>query len=185
MFGGSFDPVHQGHFHLSKLAIKTLQLSQIWWLVSNQNPLKKKNQEKTVMSRLKNIKDKNKNYKVIPMALELHLNTKYSYDTINILKRRFPRVNFFLIIGADNLLIMHKWYNWKKLFHMCPIVVFDRPNYFYKSISSKAARYFLKNRTSVKCLNKKKINTLPKWAYVKNKLDYNSSSLIRNKYKLI
>ena len=42
------------------------------------------------MRRLKDIKDKNKNYKVIPMALELHLNTKYSYDTINILKRRFP-----------------------------------------------------------------------------------------------
>ena len=71
MFGGSFDPVHKGHFHLSELAIKTLKLKQIWWLVSSQNPLKKKNQQKTVMHRLKDIKDKNKNYKVIPMALEL------------------------------------------------------------------------------------------------------------------
>ena len=58
------------------------------------------------MKRLKDIKDKNKNYKVIPMALELQLNTKYSYDTINILKRRFPRVNFFLIIGADNFILI-------------------------------------------------------------------------------
>ena len=89
------------------------------------------------MRRLKEIKDRNKNYKVIPMDLELQLNTKYSYDTINILKQRFPQVNFFWIIGADNLLIMHKWYNWKKLFYMCPIVVFDRPNYFYKSICTK------------------------------------------------
>ena len=47
------------------------------------------------MRRLKKIKDKNKNYKVIPMALELQLNTKYSYDTISILKKRFPQVNFF------------------------------------------------------------------------------------------
>ena len=179
MFGGSFDPVHKGHFHLSNLAIKTLQLKQIWWLVSTQNPLKEPRQEDSIR-RLKEIKDRNKNYKVIPMALELQLNTKYSYYTISILKKRFPQVNFFWIIGADNLLIMHKWYNWKKLFYMCPVVVFDRPNYFYKSISSKAARYFLKNRMPVKFLNSKTRKSLPKWSYVKNKLDYNSSSLIRN-----
>ncbi len=179
MFGGSFNPVHKGHFHLSNIAIKTLKLKQIWWLVSTQNPLKKNIQEKTVMRRLKEIKDKNKNYKVIPMALEFNLKTKYSYDTIKILKKRFPEVNFFWIIGADNLLIMHKWYNWKKLFYMCPIVVFDRPNYFYKSISSKAAKYFSKNRMPVKHLNSKNKVPLPKWSYVKNKLDYNASSLIR------
>ncbi|MDC3024174.1 nicotinate (nicotinamide) nucleotide adenylyltransferase [Alphaproteobacteria bacterium] len=179
LFGGSFDPVHQGHFHLSNIAIKTLKLKQIWWLVSSQNPLKKKYQEHTVMKRLKEIKEKNKNYKVIPMALEYHLKTKYSYDTIRILKKRFPQVNFFLIVGADNLLILHKWYNWEKLFYMCPIVVFDRPDYFYKSISSKAAIYFLKNRTAIKKLICKRKNSLPKWSYVKNKLDYNSSSLIR------
>ena len=171
--------MHKGHFHLSNVAIKALKLTQIWWLVSSQNPLKKNIPEKTIMHRLKEIKKKNKNYKVIPMALESHLKTKYSYETIHILKKKFPEVNFFLIIGADNLLIMHKWYNWKKIFYMCPVVVFDRPNYFYKSISSKAARYFLKNRTPVKYLNSLKRNCLPKWSYVKNKLDHNSSSMIK------
>ena len=112
------------------------------------------------MERLKKIQHKNKNYKVIPMALELYLNTKYSYDTLKVLKNRFPAVNFFWIIGADNLLILHNWYNWKKLFYMCPIVVFDRPNYFYKSLSSKAAQYFLKNRTPIKYMNCKKKENL-------------------------
>ncbi len=135
--------------------------------------------EKTIITRLKEIKEKNKNYKVIPMALELYLKTEYSYEMLYILKKKFPQVNFFLIIGADNLLIMHKWYNWKKIFYMCPIVVFDRPNYFYKSISSKAARYFLRNRIPVKYLSGFKRNSLPKWSYVKNKLDHNSSSIIR------
>ena len=116
LFGGSFDPVHQGHFHLSNLAIKILQLKQIWWLVSTQNPLKKNQQEKTIMARLQEIKNKNKNHKVLPMALEFDLKTKYSYDTVYLLRKRFPEVNFFFIIGADNLLIMHKWYKWKKLF---------------------------------------------------------------------
>ena len=70
------------------MQLNPYRLSQIWWLVSSQNPFKKKNrQEETVMRRLKEIKDKNKNYKVIPMALRTTLNTKYSYDTINILKK--------------------------------------------------------------------------------------------------
>ena len=131
------------------------------------------------MKRLKKIKEKNKNYKVVPMALEFYLKTKYSYDTIRVLKKRFPGVNFYWIIGADNLHILHKWYNWQKLFYMCPIVVFDRPNFFYKSMSSKAAIFFLKYRIPVKNLYNKKRNLLPKWSYVKSRLDYNSSSLLR------
>ncbi len=171
--------MHKGHFHLSNIAIKTLQLTQIWWLVSTRNPLKSRSQEKTVINRLKNIKLQNKNYKVRPMALELKLRTHYSYDTISFLKKRFPNVNFFWIIGADNLLIMHKWYNWKELFYMCPIVVFDRPNYFYKSVSSKAAKYFWRYRIDIKSL-KNTNNYIPKWSYVKIKLDNTSSSSIRN-----
>ena len=178
LFGGSFDPVHQGHFHISNAAIKSLQLSQIWWLVSTRNPLKKKSQKNTVIERLNNIKIKNKNFKVKPMALELKLGTNYSFETINFLKKRFPNVNFFWIIGADNLLIMHKWYKWKKLFYMCPVVVFDRPNYFYKSICSKAAKYFWYNRIDVKEF-KKNDYCFPKWSYVKIKLDYHSSSSLR------
>tara|TARA_Y100001970_G_scaffold265430_1_gene352996 strand:- start:1443 stop:2006 length:564 start_codon:yes stop_codon:yes gene_type:complete len=178
LFGGSFDPVHKGHFHLSDIAIKSLQLSQIWWLVSTRNPLKSKNQEKSVLDRLKKIKKKNRNYKVHPMALELKLKTYYSYDTISYLKKRFPNVNFFWIIGADNLFILHKWYKWRQLFYMCPIVVFDRPNYFYKSISSKAAKYFWRYRIDIKSLKNSK-SYFPKWSYVKIKLDNSSSSSIR------
>jgi nicotinate-nucleotide adenylyltransferase len=172
--------VHKGHFHLSNIAIKILKLSQIWWLVSSQNPLKNNVPQKTIMHRLQEIKKKNKNYKVKPIALELYLKTEYSYETLYKLKKKFPQVNFFLIIGADNLLIMHKWYNWKKIFYMCPVVVFDRPNYFYKSISSKTAKYFLRNRIPVKYLSSLKRNCLPRWSYVKNKLDYSASSIIKN-----
>ena len=79
--------MHKGHFHLSNIAIKILKLSQIWWLVSSQNPLKKNVPQKTIMHRLKEIKKKNKNYKVIPIALELYLKTEYSYETLYILKK--------------------------------------------------------------------------------------------------
>ena len=178
MFGGSFDPVHPGHFHLSNMAIKNLQLDQIWWLVSTRNPLKTRLQENTVIERLNKIKIQNNNYKVHPMTLELKLKNLYSYDTVNFLKKRFPNVNFFWIIGADNLLIMHKWYKWKKIFYMCPVIVFDRPGYFYKAISSKAAKYFWNYRVDIQHLKKGK-NLIPKWSYIKIKLNNYSSSYLR------
>ena len=181
MYGGSFNPVHKGHFHVSNIAIKMLQLDQIWRLVSTRNPFKSKSLEVTVLDRLDKVKSQNKNYVVRPMALELKIKSVYSYETLIFLKKRFPNVNFFWIIGADNLLIMHKWYNWKKLFYLCPVIVFDRPGYFYKSIGSKAAKYFWKYKLDIKCL-KKNIKNLPKWSYVKIKLDNHSSSSLRNNF---
>ena len=73
--------MHPGHFHISNIAIKALQLKQIWWLVSTQNPLKSKFQKKTVIKRLEKIKEINKNYKTFPMTLELKHKTFYSSYT--------------------------------------------------------------------------------------------------------
>lgn len=179
MYGGSFNPVHEGHFHVSNIAIKMLQLDQIWWLVSTRNPFKSKSLEATVLDRLDQVKSQNKKYVVRPMALELKIKSVYSYETLNFLKKRFPNVNFFWIIGADNLLIMHKWYKWKKIFYMCPVIVFDRPGYFYKAISSKAAKYFWNYRVDIQHLKKGK-NLIPKWSYIKIKLSNYSSSYLRS-----
>ena len=89
-----------------------------------------------------------------------------------------PRVNFFWIMGADNLEAMHKWYNWKKIFYLCPIVVFNRPNYFYKAVSSKASKYFWKYKVNANTLIIKK--TLPLWSILNINLNYSSSTFIRN-----
>ena len=78
------------------------------------------------------------------------------------------------------MLIMHKWYNWKKIFYMCPIVVFDRPIIFINQLAQKAAKYFWRYRIDIKSL-KNTNNYIPKWAYVKIRLDNSSSSSIRNK----
>ena len=86
MYGGSFNPVHEGHFHVSNIAIKMLQLDQIWWLVSTRNPFKSKSLEATVLDRLDQVKSQNKKYVVRPMALELKIKSVYSYETLNFLK---------------------------------------------------------------------------------------------------
>lgn len=173
--GGSFDPAHEGHIYISNIAIKYLNLDQVWWLVTTQNPIKKK-QFHTIEKRLDSTKII-KNYKIKPQALEFKLGTKYTYDTLKKLKKIMPSVNFYWIMGADNLIHMHSWYNWKKIFYLYPIIVFNRPKYFYKAIASKAAKCFWKYRVSIKSLNKNK--NIPSWSFLNVRLNYSSSTYIR------
>ena len=180
ILGGSFDPAHLGHLSISTKAIKVLNLKQMWWLVASQNPLKNKNQKKSLQNRLLSAKLINKNYKIKPLALEENIGTNYSYDTLIKIKSRMPRAKIFWIMGADNLYNMHKWYKWKKLFYICPIIVFNRPGYFYKSLSSKAAKYYWRNKVNIRKINNFSSNSLPLWAFIDNSYDHNSSTKIRN-----
>lgn len=176
LLGGSFDPAHKGHLHISNIAIRSLKLDQLWWLVASQNPLKNKNQIANISYRLASTKIIKNKYKIKAQALEFQLGTRFTYDTIKKLKIIMPRVNFYWIMGADNLLNMHMWKNWKKIFYLCPIIVFDRPKYFYKAMSSKTAKCFWKNRHDI---NKFKNKKLPAWCFLNTKLDYNNSTSIR------
>ena len=175
LLGGSFDPAHKGHLHISNIAMSSLNLDQLWWLVASQNPLKK-NQFTRIDDRLASTKIIKNKYKIKAQALELQLGTKFTYDTIKKLKIIMPRVNFYWVMGADNLLNMHKWKNWKKIFYLCPIIVFDRPKYFYKAMSSKTAKCFWNHRQDINKLKKKE---LPAWCFLSTKLDYNNSTSIR------
>ena len=180
ILGGSFDPAHKGHIYISNMAIKILDLNQIWWLVASQNPLKNTEQRKSLNRRLESAINIKKNHKIRPLALEESIGTLYSHDTLTTLKKKMPGTKMFWIIGADNLYNMHKWYKWKKLFYICPIIVFNRPGYFYKSLSSKAAKYYWKKRVNIKYLRKFSYKNLPVWSFVHNSYDFNSSSEIRS-----
>ena len=176
LLGGSFDPAHKGHLHISNIAMRSLNLDQLWWSVTLQNPLKKKNQLFNIRDRINSTEIIKNKYKIKVQTLELKLGTKFTYDTIKKLSEAMPRVNFYWIMGADNLLSMHLWKNWKKIFYLCPIIVFDRPKYFYKAMSSKTAKYFWRNRYDINKIKKKQ---LPAWCVLKTKLDYNNSTSIR------
>ena len=108
LLGGSFDPAHYGHLHISNNAISSLNLDQIWWLVTSQNPLKKKNQLTNIKDRLASTEIIKNNYKIKAQTLELQLGTNFTYDTIKKLKSIMPRVNFYWVMEADNLLKMYR-----------------------------------------------------------------------------
>ena len=177
LLGGSFDPAHDGHLYISNKIINILGLNQLWWLVTSQNPLKKKNQLVTIKKRLYSTYAINNNYKIKPQTLELTLGTSFTYDTIKKLNIIMPRVKFYWIMGADNLHNMHYWYNWKEIFYICPIIVVNRDRYLYKSLYSKASRYFWYKRVNIKQIKYKK--KLPVWTCLNIRPNSNSSTNLR------
>ena len=163
ILGGTFDPPHIGHLHISKIALKKLGLDCVIWLVTKQNPLKQKPYLSTDM-RIKLSKSMIKNQKKFSVKyLDDLIKSKNTYDVLNYLKKNYKKIKLFFLIGADNLIKFHKWNKWKKIPELAKIIVFARPNCSIKVLSSIAS----------KKLKKKD------WMYINSKKMNISSSLIR------
>ncbi len=128
LFGGSFNPVHEGHLHVARLARVKFDLDFVWWLVTPQNPLKESKITKPYEQRFNKVDDYLKSFpRQMPTHLEKELNTDYSYQTISGLKNAFPHTNFIWICGMDNAHIFHKWDHWQSIVETMPIAFIARP----------------------------------------------------------
>jgi nicotinate-nucleotide adenylyltransferase len=125
LFGGSFDPAHEGHAHVAETALKRLKLDKVWWLVSPQNPLKPKSSafEKRVQSAQAQAHGR----RMEVTDIEQRLGCAFTYQTLRQLKRLYPGVDFVLIMGADNLVNFRKWKNWREVAQALPVVIVSRP----------------------------------------------------------
>ncbi len=125
LFGGSFDPAHEGHAHVAETALKRLGLDQVWWLVSPQNPLKPKSSP--FEKRLQSARGWAHGRKMVVTDIERRLDCAFTYQTLRALKRRYPGVAFTLVMGADNLTHFRKWRNWREVAASVPVVIISRP----------------------------------------------------------
>ena len=185
ILGGTFDPPHKGHLHISKLVIKKLYLTTLYWAITKQNPLKKttphnnENKRKTLCRQL------TKNEKKIKLFNTSDV--KNSNLTINILRKIKEKINkktnLFFIIGADNLIQLHQWKDYKKIFSLCTVVVMNRIGYKKPALTSPAAKRFRKTKISLDTLLK--IGPKQKeWVYINNKgINVSSSRLRISLYK--
>jgi len=125
LFGGSFDPAHEGHAHVAETALKRLGLDRVWWLVSPQNPLKPKSSP--IGQRLQSAQEQAHGAKMIVTDLEQQLGCAFTYQTLRALKRLYPGVAFTLIMGADNLANFRKWRKWREVANAVPVAIVSRP----------------------------------------------------------
>jgi nicotinate-nucleotide adenylyltransferase len=185
ILGGTFDPPHKGHLHISKLVIKKLYLTTLYWAITKQNPLKKTTPHNNENKRKTLCRQMTRSEKKIKL-----LNTsdiKNSNLTINILRKIKEKINkktnLFFIIGADNLVQLHQWKDYKKIFSLCTVVVMNRIGYKKPALTSPAAKKFRKTKISLDTLLK--IGPKQKeWVYINNKgINVSSSRLRISLYK--
>ena len=139
LYGGSFNPPHAAHRALSLLALKRLHLDQVWWLVTPGNPLKENGHLPPLSLRLAQARTVADHPALVPTGLEARLGTRYTHDTVEALVRRFPRVRFVWLMGADNLVSFHRWQRWRDLARLVPIAVVDRAGSTFQAMGAPAA----------------------------------------------
>lgn len=129
LLGGSFNPAHGGHRAISLNAIDALGLDELWWLVSPGNPLKPKAGMASLPARLASARHMARRSPIRATGIEAELGTRYTIDTLKKLVRRYPDRRFIWIMGADNLVQLPQWRDWRGIARLMPIAVIARPGY--------------------------------------------------------
>ena len=179
ILGGSFNPAHGGHRHISMEAIRRLRLDQVWWLVSPQNPLKSKRGMAPLSARLAHSKQVARHPRIEVTALEVDLGTQYTVDTAETLVKRYPQHDFIWLMGADNLDQLHRWKDWRRLAKTLPIAVMARPDYIGAARRSQAMgwlRRFMKKPNRARKWTEWR---LPAITFLRIPLDTQSATAIR------
>jgi nicotinate-nucleotide adenylyltransferase len=179
LLGGSFDPAHEAHLEISEEALRRLRLDRVWWLVSPQNPLKPTAGTAPLAQRLAGARRLASDPRIVVAPLEDALGTVYTADTLTTLTRRFPRVRFVWLMGADNLVQVSAWKDWPRIFHTAVIAVFDRPTYSLRAHAAKAARRFARYRLPESGAGGLAGRSPPAWVFIHQRLNPQSSTRIR------
>jgi len=179
LLGGSFNPAHEGHRHVSLEALRWLGLDEVWWLVSPQNPLKSGDGMEPLASRLARAKQLARHPHIRVEAPELLLGTRYTLDTVQALKRLYPQAHFVWLMGADILPQLVHWEGWRDLFGTIAIAAFARPGYSYAALQSAAPRAFQRYRLEVGRARTLATCEPPAWCFIPSRLDPHSATAIR------
>ncbi|WP_159730283.1 nicotinate-nucleotide adenylyltransferase [Methylosinus sp. Ce-a6] len=146
IFGGSFDPPHEGHRHVSQIALQRLRLDRLWWLATPGNPLKRTAGLPSLEQRIAAARKIACDPRIVVTGVEAEIGARYTADTLRFLHRRCSNVRFVWIMGADNLLQFHHWRDWEEIARTTPIAIVDRPGATLRAGSAKAAQHFWRAR---------------------------------------
>jgi nicotinate-nucleotide adenylyltransferase len=146
LLGGSFNPAHEGHIHVSEVALKRLGLDYVWWLVAPHNPLKPTIGMAPLDDRVSKAAATATHPRILVMDIEAALGTRYTIDTLGALTRRFPLLRFVWLMGSDNLDQFRRWRRWTDIAARVPIAVVMRPGSTLAPLRAKAAQRLARAR---------------------------------------
>jgi nicotinate-nucleotide adenylyltransferase len=178
--GGSFDPAHQGHVHITREALKRFDLDRVWWLVSPGNPMKAQGPA-PLAQRMRRAKAMMRHSRVDVTDVEARLGTRYTAETLQTLQRRYPGVRFVWLMGADNLAQFHRWQRWRQIAASVPLGVLARPGDRISARMSPTARVLARARLAASASHLLGRADPPAWCFVNVPLVAQSSTEIRAK----
>ncbi|WP_297768054.1 nicotinate-nucleotide adenylyltransferase [uncultured Roseovarius sp.] len=165
LLGGSFDPPHAGHLHISREALKRFGLDWLWWLVSPGNPLKS-NGPAPLEARMSAACALVDHPRIHVTDIEARINTRHTAATLQILRARCPGVRFVWLMGADNLAQFHLWQDWRAILDTVPVGVLARPGQRISARLSPAARIYGPARIPARESHRLGHATAPAWCFV-------------------
>jgi nicotinate-nucleotide adenylyltransferase len=183
LLGGSFNPPHAAHRDLSLLAMKRLKLDRVWWLVTPGNPLKDTRVLPPLDKRLAAARDLAAHPAIEVTGIEAALGTRYTVDTIERLRGRFPNVRFVWLMGADNLSQFHRWRRWQDIAQFVPIAVIDRPSDSFRALAAPAALALSKYRHNEHKAAQLATMDAPAWIFLRGMKSPLSSTELRSHTK--
>ncbi len=179
LYGGSFNPAHAGHRHVSRLALRRLALDRVWWLVSPGNPLKDRSHLPDAAARAAGARAMARDPRIAVTDFEAALGVRYTVETLTWLTLRHPEVRFVWIMGADSLASFHRWRGWRMIAARMPIAVIDRPGYTFKAVASPAARALAGSRLDEAAAPTLADRAPPAWVFLHGPRNSLSSTALR------
>ncbi|WP_291367304.1 nicotinate-nucleotide adenylyltransferase [Acetobacter sp. UBA5411] len=166
LLGGSFNPAHEGHVQIALRALHLLGLDQVWLMVSPGNPLKPSKGMASLAARLASVERLATDRRLIPTDIEASLGTRYAFDTIRALKRRFPRARFVWLMGTDVFAELPRWHRWQAFLRQVPLAVMPRPGSNAAALHGKIAGRLSRCRLPVGKIRQLPDKTPPVWAFL-------------------
>ena len=179
LLGGSFDPPHAGHVHVTLWALRALALDRVWWLVSPGNPLKRQGPA-SIERRAEACRRLIRHPRVDVTDIERRLGSPYTADTLARLSRTYPGVRFVWLMGADNMVSFHRWDRWEWIAENVPIAVFARPGEQLRAGLSPMARRFARRRLKAGAARLLGTGDEAHWALLTGTMSTASSTAIRS-----
>ena len=179
LLGGSFNPAHEGHLHVARIARRRLRLDQVWLLVSPGNPLKPSRGMAPFADRLAGARRIADGRRVIATGIERCLGTRYTVDTLAALRTRFPRARFVWLMGADNLAQLPRWRRWQRIVTQATFAVLPRPSYNHRALAGLAARRLRGARLRTEAAPVLAAFPPPRWVFVPAPQNAASATAIR------
>jgi nicotinate-nucleotide adenylyltransferase len=181
LFGGSFNPAHDGHAHVAQTALRRLGLDRVVWLVSPQNPLKSSRDTAPLDERMASARAVAATVgpAMIVSDFETRAGTRWTVDTLRAIVARHPGVRFVWLMGSDNLADFHRWRGWTDIMRLMPVAVIARPGSLLDSRTAPAAVRFARHRLpSPQAVLLPNLEA-PAWTYLTAPLNHRSSTALR------